>query len=367
MALFRNIFRSSEYLKASFEFHLGRSPTHESLTRWHANYEETRDFFRDWELIYDWLLKTENEEGTDNNVHRLFVHIDRFSPHLRAAGDPDLGASSSERWKLTLLQVSSLLKLFHMHIFIHLFAFPQGAVYTDYGDLLVRACYVLEGDGFLAHRACPLILNIVDIFRQATANSIFLPNTAAVMRKYFSPRQAPQPSIRTPEQEVAHALLPALKYIEEKLVADSCSVESRFWGILQATELLAPYRISSSYAADKNLSLLGRFPWVSEEERTTLLLEVGEYVRQAAGATDTQDPMSWWCARASSLPHWHALAMKVALIPTSSATAEGVFAVLRGVLDCHQYALGDRAVEVSVLTRYNNRVSVDGQHRGLPM
>lgn len=179
----------------------------------------------------------------------------------------------------------------------------------------VRACHVLEGDGFLA----PLVYDKLLELREHTEVAGF-PNVKALSRSRHPHDAGAQHTL------VSHGkscVQPCFRYFNDL------------------------------FPESERPAAFATFTFLSDAERESLEAETPKYralSRDLAGDIDIAD---WWRRMSRELPNFASLAFNLMLTQPSSACVERCFSLLRTMLSDKQESMLEDGVEVSVMLRFN--------------
>ena len=67
------------------------------------------------------------------------------------------------------------------------------------------------------------------------------------------------------------------------------------------------------------------------------------------------DPLEWWKAHKTDLPHWSAAASDVLLVQPSSAAAERIFSLPKASFGSQQDTTLNDYIQTSLMLQYNQR------------
>jgi hypothetical protein len=248
----------------------------------------------------------------------------------------------------------------------------QIAALMDIGKPLCEACYLLEGDGFLAIHVYDRITALEAL---TTAAPLQTPNANAVVTDIVGrstlpmvappgapSRQTLSATLRANAQAVAR---PALDYLTSRLNSTAANGLLRVKRHFEACRLLHPCRIChipvATVAQLLEVFSTGVYSLADPFAPKTvpigaLMGELAAYVAAAAGVDEQGiDAMwRWWRQHRSTLPNWSRLAYAVALFQPSSACVERIFSMLEAQYSDTQTATLEDAREASIQLRYNN-------------
>ncbi len=217
------------------------------------------------------------------------------------------------------------------------------AAVVDAGESLVKATYVLEGDG-------PLVLECYEIMSTVLASiqAGYYPNVEAVSRKLSPGNSAAQ------RRWVTYALQcvePGLEYFADALNG-SLSASMK---IFKAARVFNPKKAAEMQPNASVLDCLTVVPFLHAATIGNLKSELPLYLAKVADISPNFSPLQWWQMNAEGLPHWSAAARKILLIQPSSAAAERVFSLLSNSFNQQQYQALQDYVELSLMLQYNKR------------
>ena len=187
----------------------------------------------------------------------------------------------------------------------------------DAGEpLIVKATYLLEGDGPLALICYEIVNNLF-----AGINVQHFPNLLAVAQT-LSPGSA---SRRQQWIDYGKACVaPGLQYFNDKF-----SQSGELGGSVaafKAARLVWPQKMVEMQPTSIDIDELQTFPFLNESSvLENLKKELSVYLTKAADLDRNIDPVQWWKDHTDDLPCWSAAAAKILLVQPSSAAAERVF------------------------------------------
>lgn len=179
-----------------------------------------------------------------------------------------------------------------------------------------------------------------------------------------TPALAPPGKLRTdpPDLIAGHAVAeaiarnviePMFNYLQ-KLGTDARLIDG--WSVYIAAAFVNPQQIAvlTPNGLLDELNPLRAFPFVDEATQLALFCELAEYKKRAPTFKgDGDELLAWWLMQpAELLSAWKALALRVALIPTSSTAQERVFAITREI-KATQDSLSPETMEQIVLHKAN--------------
>ena len=227
------------------------------------------------------------------------------------------------------------------------------AATVDWGELFVKACYTLEGDGPLSLEC----FEIIDKVKAAVAVEN-IPNVRGVANMLT--RQPPQ---HPHEQWVEYArscLKKGLDYFETQI---STNLKNAL-EVFKACRLILPQKVReikpTSLSIDQDLECL---PFFDGADKANLKEELPTYLSKVADLDDAYNPLEWWKINTSVLPHWSQAAKKVFLVQPSSAAAERVFSLLKSSFNEQQDNSLKDYVKSSLMLQYNNRKLFNGTYK----
>ena len=213
------------------------------------------------------------------------------------------------------------------------------------GEPLVKATYVLEGDG-------PLVFSCFERL-QTVANACQVPHfrnvhavAVAIAAGY------PTKNVAALEQETKRSVEPGIQWFLRKFNADLYNTLSAF----KAARIMCPEAaLRPTPATAKGLRL---FPFLdSNHVINGLITELPNYVAAAHNGTMAceEDKVKWRRQHSDRLPHRSSAVKKVLLVQPSSAAAERVFSIIPSSFnDSQDHALVDY-VQACVMLQYNKR------------
>lgn len=245
---------------------------------------------------------------------------------------------------------------------------------------LVRACYRLEGDGFLSpatfDEAQELKTHIQRLMNMTT-HELELSEWPHA-RPYIDRNS--KNNDNTTNTEMYQRLVrlarlctfPGLRYLHDRMfVSKADNLSSSLQNVFLPCRLCNPYRINFIANDSKTISsLLAKFAFLTEDFRdidfiTPLLQELPRYLSLAEAlprpsdatmlnATTMGDLIAkFWRANREPLPYWSRLAFTCALMQPSSACVERTFSMVDSVFgDDRTQALEDYRL-ASIMLRYN--------------
>ena len=214
------------------------------------------------------------------------------------------------------------------------------AAAVDWGEPFVKACYSLEGDGFLA----------LDCYDQIvlSVSTEHIPNVRSIAEKLSG-----QPVMNSQHEGLVsyarNCVKPGLDYFTNQLKTNfSNSLE-----VFKTCRLFSPQKVRSMEALtlDQSLKFL---PFLNETSVNSLKEELPCYLAHVADISEHVKPLEWWKLNEANLPNWGKAAKQVALIQPSSAVAERVFSLLKSSFgDLQDSSLQDY-VEASLMLQFND-------------
>lgn len=225
------------------------------------------------------------------------------------------------------------------------------AAVVDAGEPIVKATYLLEGDGPLALQAYELITTVISSID--TAN---FPNLTALTAQLSG-------GVSTAQQQlIAYgrtAVEPGLQYIL-KIFSE---VLKPALLVFKACRLFNPHKMQHLKPDSSALDELLHIPFMNSTIISNLKIELPSYLAKCADISADVCPLVWWRSNASELPHWSSATANIVLIQPTSAASERVFSLLNNFSDKQSTALVDY-IEVSLMLQFNNKELVmDGELR----
>lgn len=104
----------------------------------------------------------------------------------------------------------------------------------------------------------------------------------------------------------------------------------------------------------ETVDTLHSFPFIDPVLLATLKSELPHYIAQAADIDADFDPLEWWRAHQTDLPHWSAAASDILLAQPSSAAAKRVFTFKSNVWISTGHHSNDY-IQTSLMLQYNDR------------
>jgi len=259
---------------------------------------------------------------------QVMVQFGDVEPFLNS--NPDLGPASRPKL-LAILADEDKVKCLKLEL----------AAVIDWGEVIVKATYNLEGDGPLSITAYEEVNTVAAAIRVAHT-----PNTEAVIRSIST-----QSSVQQRHRSYARSCMqPALDYFQNLL--DSSLKEQI--AVLKAVRIFNPHTIAILKPDVSHVNSLKVVPFFSNDELERLKTELPSYVAKTDGISDTLDVLEFWKRNAVTLPFWSNAVKKVLAVQPSSAAAERVFSLLNsGFGDLQGNSLKDY-IEASVMLRYNH-------------
>jgi hypothetical protein len=232
------------------------------------------------------------------------------------------------------------------------------AAIIDVFGKFCTACYVLEGDGFLAPRVYDHIIALrqhVDACNFMRLN--FMATRLAAgdgAPDALAQRKAVLFSIG--QQAVA----PGIEYFRSKFLAVDAPLAEAM-KLFKSARVFDPLRIRD-FDASLVLEAISALPFVSPTEVKQMASELSTYTSLAGDVGAAADLEDFWSAKAVMIPSWQHVALQVALLQPSSACVERVFSVLRNHFSKRQHRARQDLIEGSVKLSYNERQRVpDGK------
>ena len=259
---------------------------------------------------------------------QVMVQFGDVEPFLNS--NPDLGPASHPKL-LAILADEDKVKCLKLEL----------AAVIDWGEVIVKATYNLEGDGPLSITAYEEVNTVAAAIRVAHT-----PNTEAVIRSIST-----QSFVQQRHRSYARSCMqPALDYFQNLL--DSSLKEQI--AVLKAVRIFNPHTIAILKPDVSHVNSLKVVPFFSNDELERLKTELPSYVAKTDGISDTLDVLEFWKRNAVTLPFWSNAVKKVLAVQPSSAAAERVFSLLNsGFGDLQGNSLKDY-IEASVMLRYNH-------------
>ena len=225
----------------------------------------------------------------------------------------------------------------------------QLAVVVEFCYPLVRATYVLEGDGplvFTAYETISSVRNFVN------AQPIHLPSTTAMAERLA----AGNPVHRQQWMAFAMQCVPdAIEYFNDRFAEGG----SLYYLVraFRAARLCDPSKMATMDPLTVNLDVddLLEFPFITAAHVQRLKDEVPQYSALCEDLAPTIDPLAWWKAHGADLPAWSATCKKLLLVQPSSAAAERVFSLLQNSFSKSQELALEDYIESSIMLQYNHR------------
>jgi hypothetical protein len=217
----------------------------------------------------------------------------------------------------------------------------------------VVACYLLEGDGFLA----PIVYDRITSIQHARGN---LTNDALTRAERSPQLWAEAVALYDDAHERAAAfdqvfahMLPAYDRLAGELEGGRLS---NTWVIFRGCRLLDFnfVRAMEVIALGPECIQLLRLPGLDGTRLQDLLGELEQYHERAVAADEDADSWEFWRENQLQLPIWYALARNVALIMTSSASVERLFSLYEGRFSEQQQGALQDYKEASIMLHYNH-------------
>ena len=188
------------------------------------------------------------------------------------------------------------------------------AAIVDAGRPLVRATYILEGDG-------PLVLQCYEELSKVSASfsTAYYPNTKAIARS--TAEESGNPAYEQILLDYAtECIEPAKSYFEEKF--DAVSGEfSQLVSAFKAARLFSPYKVHEMKPTTAAVDELTAFPFLIGKLED-LKLELPTYMAAVEDVSNRIDILQWWKDNEQTLPHWSAACKQILLVNPSSAAVE---------------------------------------------
>lgn len=236
------------------------------------------------------------------------------------------------------------------------------ALIVDVGERLAVACYNLEGDGFLAPYAFDTfqeMLSLGDMYTARGENADDLPQlpkVEALLAQMFPHNQQQQRELLLATARKAEACF-------DKVRDDFTYRLQGEMSLYRGCRLLQPYfvAVNNLEALEEELVFLEALPHVVRHI-AALRAELPTYRALAIQANIPQASIEngsavagwqFWQRFALRLPAWFRAAKEVALVTTSSASVERLFAVYRQLFNEQQEGAYEDRRAASVMLKYN--------------
>lgn len=201
------------------------------------------------------------------------------------------------------------------------------AIFVEAGEYFYRATYSLEKDGFLACKVSRILLAISDI--RTKEKSEMFPRLLNLVQQHSSSQKK---SVDEIMKDYLEKIKPALDYFDYH-VQDSCfsSSTKAFW----VAEYLDPTFVMPELRVGELRSCLDNFIFLSAQEKQALVDEYPSYQKLQSHLVMENKEMTcseifdWWVSVKTQLPCWYQLAIQVAVLKPTSASAERVFSILK--------------------------------------
>jgi hypothetical protein len=235
------------------------------------------------------------------------------------------------------------------------------AVNFDLAPQFMRDITFLEGDSMLAPYITPRLNELETRFATFEATQETHINLHIIADKIAKSELGPlAPGIAARHAELIEygfaGVRPSALYFERFYVGPHAR-HAVMVRAFRACQLWDPCRISDLYghAAHWLLDL----PFLNEAMRTALMGELPAYVAlcvhvQGVGPDDL---LSFFCRQRFAVPNWARVSKLVALLATSSAASERVFALANAMFsELEMSSLADR-IAISIMLAYNERIA----------
>ena len=215
------------------------------------------------------------------------------------------------------------------------------------GEPLIKATYVLEGDG-------PLVFSCFERL-QTVANACQVPHFRNVHAVAVAITAGdPTKNVAALEQEAKRSVESGIQWFLRKFNADLCKKLSAF----KATRIMCPEAMQWLRPAPATVQGLPLFPFLDGNHVINgLITELPNYVAAAHNFTMAceEDKVNWWRQHSDRSPHWSFAVMKVIPVQPSSAAAERVFSIINSSFnDSQDHALVDY-IQACAMLQYNKR------------
>ena len=215
------------------------------------------------------------------------------------------------------------------------------AVTVDAGEIFVKACYKLEGDGPLAFECYEVICSI-----NAAIQVCHLPNTTAIAKRLVNSTTTEQSLI----QYAKTCIHPGYEYFIQKFNLELKPVVDAF----KSAQLFIPTKIHDIKPNASTVDTLRSFKFLDNDQTVNnLKSELPTYLALTEDIIDV-DSLLWWEKNSKKLPFWANACKKVILCQPSSASVERVFSLLKHFTEQQQSALEDY-VEAALMIQYNHK------------
>ena len=146
-------------------------------------------------------------------------------------------------------------------------------------------------------------------------------------------------------------ITPGLQYFLDKFSQElSGSV-----GAFKAARLCLPQNVVELKPTAEAVDSLQAFPFLNKARVLGCLkAELPTYLAKADGIDPGTDPLVWWKAHSSDLPHWSAAVVDILLVQPSSAAAERAFSLLKASFGPQQDASLNDYIEAAIMLQYND-------------
>lgn len=241
----------------------------------------------------------------------------------------------------------------------------------DVAMTLVKTCYNLEGDKFLAPIAFDLWMTMHDfVIRTHDSNRVLEPIERAPILFAQIAQLYPNPEYTDAYREtVFNEIMERITPLAEKVAHDTKVKMQQTLDVMRACRLVN-FKFVAERAilffnsdADAELKFLRMFPSLNEAERASIKMEFPEYkahadvfhakyIRMDEEPTP-EDLWYFWKVNEHRLPHCYKLAVLAALATTSSCFVERVFSVYVGMFTELQESSLEDYRECVMLLRVN--------------
>ena len=219
------------------------------------------------------------------------------------------------------------------------------AAIVDAGRPLVKATYILEGDG-------PLVVQCYEELSKVSASfsTAYYPNTKA----QSTAEESGNPTFEQTLMDYATKCIePAKSYFKEKF--DAVSGEfSQLVSAFKAARLFSPYKVAEMKPTTAAMDELRAFPFLINKLED-LKLELPTYMAAVEDVSNRIDILQWWKDNEQTLPHWSAACKQILLVNPSSAAVERVFSLLNNSFKKQQELSMEDYIESSLMLQYNKR------------
>ena len=206
----------------------------------------------------------------------------------------------------------------------------------------MKATYTLEGGG-------PLVFKCFEVLSTLAAGIQVghYPNVKAIVQTLAAGSPAQQQQL----SDYAQACIkPGLQYFLDKFSQELRGSVAAF----KAARLFLPEKVVELNPNAGTVDSVQAFPFFTPPLLTDLKSELQTYLAKAADVDAEFDPLEWWKAHKTDLPHWSAAASDVLLFQPSSAAAKRVFSPLKASFGPQQDTTLNDYIQTSLMLQCNH-------------